>query len=171
MALTVTERPAATLDRRLVLVDTLTGTLAGRVIDQNGNPLVRVRVRVTNLDDGNQRATLTNAEGRYLVATLPLGRYSVETYLAGFVVITPTREPIKVQLNKTLETLPDIIMGLPPAVPAPVAPPPPVPAVVEDSAGRLTTLVDATRRANADERLIGILPLANIRTFDDLATL
>ncbi|MFN6203031.1 MAG: carboxypeptidase regulatory-like domain-containing protein [Acidobacteriota bacterium] len=171
MALTVTERPAATLDRRLVLVDTLTGTLAGRVIDQNGNPLVRVRVRVTNLDDGNQRATLTNAEGRYLVATLPLGRYSVETYLAGFVVITPTREPIKVQLNKTLETLPDIIMGPPPAVPAPVAPPPPVPAVVEDSAGRLTTLVDATRRANADERLIGILPLANIRTFDDLATL
>lgn len=153
--------------------DTLTGTLAGRVIDQNGTPLVRVRVRVTNLDTGNQRATLTNAEGRYLLPTLPLGRYSVEADLPGLVVITPTRDPIKIQLNKTFETLPDIIMGpLPPTPPVPV-PPTPTPSsqVVEDSAGRLTTLVDATRRANADERLISILPLANIRTFDDLATL
>jgi hypothetical protein len=132
---------------------------------------------VTNLDTGNQRATLTNAEGRYLLPNLPLGRYTVETVSLGLVVVTPTREPIKIQLNKTFETLPDIIMGTPPPtppipVPTPPNPVPPVPTpVVEESAGRLTTLIDATRRANADERLIGILPLANIRSFDDLATL
>ena len=153
--------------------DTVTGTLAGRVIDQAGNPIDRVLIRVTNLDTGNQRATLTNSEGRYLFALLPLGRYSIETSRAGLVVITPAREPIKLQLNKTLETLPDIVMGLPaqvpPATPAP-APVAPV-APVEESTGRLTTLVDATRRANLDQRLIEVLPLGNIRSFDDLATL
>src|SRR5207244_5624466 len=30
---------------------------------------------------------------------------------------------------------------------------------------------DATRRANADERMVALLPLANVRSFDDLALL
>lgn len=156
--------------------DTVTGTLTGRVVDQSGTPVVRAIVRLTNLETGNQRATLTNAEGRYLLTLLPLGRYSIEASRIGFIVITPAREPIKLQLNRTFETLPDIVMGPPPpAVPVapPTAPPalPAAPVTSEESAGRLTTLIDATRRANFDQRLIEALPLANIRTFDDLALL
>ncbi|NDD65009.1 MAG: carboxypeptidase regulatory-like domain-containing protein, partial [Acidobacteria bacterium] len=67
--------------------DTVTGTLAGRVVDQAGTPIERALVRVTNLDTGNQRATLTNSEGRYLFTLLPLGRFSIETVRAGYVVI------------------------------------------------------------------------------------
>lgn len=171
----------------IVVIDTITGTLAGRVIDQNGNPIARVRIRATNLETGNQRATLTNAEGRYQIPFLPLGRYTIETTKDNLVVLTPTREPIKIQLNKLFETLPDIIMGPPPPAPDPVDPAnpvnpvnpnppgppgPPAPSTLtEDSAGRLTTLVDPARRFNAEERQIALLPLANIRSFDDLASL
>ncbi|MFZ4795780.1 MAG: carboxypeptidase regulatory-like domain-containing protein, partial [Blastocatellia bacterium] len=157
--------------------DTITGTLAGRVVDGSGNPIAGVSVRVVNLETGNQRATITNAEGRYQIAFLPLGRYSIQTIRPGLEVVQPTREPIKIQLNKTFETLPDIVMGPPavvPPTPSPVTPPPPSPPPPfsgEDSAGRLTSLLDATRRSNADERQISLLPLGNIRSFDDLATI
>ena len=160
--------------------DTITGTLAGRVVDGNGNPIAGVSVRVLNLETGNQRATITNAEGRYQIAFLPLGRYSIQTIRPGLEVVQPTREPIKIQLNKTFETLPDIVMGPPavvPPTPSPVTPPAPTPPTPlppfggEDSAGRLTSLLDATRRLNADERQISLLPLGNIRSFDDLATI
>lgn len=166
----------------LTAFDTITGTLAGRVIDGAGAPLAGVRVRAVNQETGNQRATLTNADGRYQIAFLPLGRYSIQAIKDGFQVTQPTKEPIKIQLNKTFETLPDIVMNpataaapvvaqqtQPAATPAPA--PAPSPMAQEDAAGRLTTQSDATRRANADEQQVSLLPLANIRSFDDLALL
>ncbi|MGA1368864.1 MAG: carboxypeptidase-like regulatory domain-containing protein [Blastocatellia bacterium] len=161
--------------------DTITGTLAGRVIDQAGNPVPRARVRAVNLETGNQRATLTNQEGRYQIAFLPMGRYVLEAGKDGFAVVQPTREPIKIQLNKTFETVPDIVLQpvatLPTSPPTPPVVPPVVPpgggtgGPVDDAPGRVTNLLDPTRRANADERMLELLPLANVRTFDDLALL
>jgi len=160
--------------------DTITGTLAGRVVDGAGNPVPRARVRAINLDTGNQRATLTNQEGRYQIAFLSMGRYVLEAGKDGFEVAQPTREPIKIQLNKTFETVPDIIMNpvvTTPTGPVPVTPipSPPSPVVtplpIDDAPGRVINLLDATRRANADERMLELLPLANVRTFDDLALL
>ncbi len=160
--------------------DTITGMLVGRVLDLRGAPLAGVRVRVINQETGNQRATLTNAEGRYQIAFLPLGRYTIEASKDGFAVTQPTKEPVRIQLNKTIETAPDIIMGTASTTPAPTVAatpptptpaPPPTPAAQEEVTGRLTNQVDATRRANADEQQVSLLPLSNVRSFDELAFL
>ena len=176
--------------------DVTTGTMVGRVIDQSGAPLSGALVRVVSQDTGNVRATRTDATGRYQVAYLQPARYVVEVTLANYVVTRPTSEPIKVQLNRTIETLPDIVMSpaaaAPPPVQAPAQPTPTTPPiaqpttppttvaaatpaptapVADESTGRLTSLLDATRRFNADERMITQLPLSGIRTFDDFAFL
>lgn len=166
--------------------DTITGTLVGRVIDPGGLPMPGVRIKVVNQENGNQRATLTNAEGRYQIALLPLGRYTIEASKGGFTISQPTKEPIKIQLNKVIETAPDIILipaltgpapavavATPPAAtpPAPAQPAATAPGAQDEITGRLTNQSDATRRANADEQQVGLLPLAGIRSFDDLAML
>jgi hypothetical protein len=163
--------------------DTITGTLKGRVIDSGGLPLPDVRVRVTNDETGNVRSTKTNAEGQYQISLLPLGLYKIEASKDGFMIVQKAREPIKIQLNKTIETVPDIVMGPAPATPPTViataqppaapAPPTPAPAPVAQEAetGLLTNQTDATRRSNADEQMVALLPLASARSFDDLALL
>ncbi|HKX30812.1 MAG TPA: carboxypeptidase-like regulatory domain-containing protein [Blastocatellia bacterium] len=169
--------------------DTITGTLEGKVFDSNGAPMSGVRLRVINLETGNQRATLTNLQGQYRIAFLPLGKYRIEVLKEGFALSEPTKEPIKIQLNQTFLTIPDIVMkpALPdvtvttpvPTPPPPTAnpapPPPPTPptqlAGQEDAAGRLSNQFDATRRANGDEQQVALLPLSGIRSFDDLAHL
>jgi hypothetical protein len=186
--LSVTVLPKSTIH-----YDITTGQMVGRVLDQNHAPLAGARVRVINQDTGNPRATTTDATGRYQVAYLQPGRYTVEVSHPNYELLSPTAEPIKVQLNRTIETLPDIIMrakigvvaqtptqptqpvtppvAAPPTA-APVAMATPTPTVAPDeSTGRLTNGQDATRRFNADERMITQLPLAGVRTFDDLAFL
>lgn len=181
--------------------DITTGTLVGRVLDQGRSPVVGARVRVINQETGNPRATTTDGSGRYQVAYLQPGRYTVEASHPNYVLFQPTAEPIRIQLNRTIETLPDIIMRpIAPVVaattptpsapttptPTPTTPPPPTPAapaavtptpaplpvqMADESTGRLTNPQDATRRFNADEKMINQLPLAGVRTFDDLAFL
>ncbi len=160
--------------------DTITGTLEGKVLDPGKLPLPGVRIRVTNLETNNQRATLTNANGEYRIAFIPLGNYSIEASKEGFLVTERTKEPIRIQLNKSFVTVPDIVMGPvstttatnptpPPNVPTPT--PAPAPAAKEEVAGQSTNTSDATRRFNADEQQVGLLPLDSIRSFDDLALL
>ncbi|MCI0523839.1 MAG: carboxypeptidase-like regulatory domain-containing protein, partial [Acidobacteria bacterium] len=162
--------------------DTITGTLQGRVVDSGGLPLADVRVRAINEETGNVRSSRTNAEGWYQINLLPLGFYRVDTLKEGFQVVTRAKEPIKVQLNKTVQTLPDIVLGpvtatpaptvattQPPATPAPPQAQSPLPSA-EDN-GKLTNQVDSTRRSNSDERMVTLLPLAAVRSFDDLALL
>jgi hypothetical protein len=162
--------------------DTITGTLIGYVKDPGGLPLPDVRVRVTNEETGNQRSTRTNALGLYQIALLPLGLYKIEATKDGFALVTGTREPIKIQLNKTIQTVPDIILGPstapPPTIvattqpkPAPTPAPAPAPVAQETETGQLTNQIDATRRANADEQMVALLPLSGVRSFDDLALL
>jgi len=158
--------------------DTITGTLIGRVIDQAGAPMPGVRIIVTNQDTGNQRATLTNADGRYQLTFLPLGIYSIDAAKDGFVVTKPTNQPLKTALNKVINTAPEIIMGSSTVAPSqPTSTPTPTPTATasatdkDDEVGQLTNQVDATRRSNADERQTSLLPLAGIRAFDDLAFL
>ncbi len=160
--------------------DTITGTLEGRVIDSGGLGLPDVRIRVTNQETGNQRSTRTSAEGRYRIALLPLGLYKIEALKDGFVVVKNTNEPLKIQLNRPFVAVPDIVLGPAPATPPTViaaTPPPPAPAPAPapraqtEETGQLTNQTDATRRANADEQMVALLPLANVRSFDDLALL
>lgn len=150
--------------------DTVTGTLIGRVLEQTGAPMPGVLIRVTNLETGNVRASRTNAQGEYRFVFLPLGRYSMQVIKEGFIVSQPAKEPIKVQLNRTIEVMPDIILA--PAVVAVAPPPPPPPAPPGgESPGLLVNRIDPSRRFNFDSAQLRALPLPGSRTFDDLAFL
>lgn len=166
----------------LATIDTLNGTLKGKVRSSVGGPgIPDVIVRAINEETGNPRSRRTNVEGDYLIPLLPVGKYRIEAEKAGFVVSAGT-PPVKINLNQTQVTVPDIIMepvGTTPPVIAnqpvtpPLAPTPsaaPAPSVL-GSTGQLTSQFDATRRSNADESQLLTLPLADSRTFDVLATL
>lgn len=165
--------------------DTITGTLNGFVKDSGGLGIPDVFVRAINQETGNSRSTRTNAQGLYQFALLPLGIYKIEAVKDGFYIKRDPNSPetIKIKLNATVVFVPDITMlagTVPPTpqvivtTPANVPAPTPqqtAPTAKDEYSGTLTNQIDATRRGNADEQMVALLPLAGIRSFDDLAQL
>lgn len=185
LALFITQLPlaafAAAPSKAKIIPDTITGTLEGEVFDAGGLPIPSVSIRVVNLETGNVRATQTDAKGQYRITFLPLGIYKVEASKNGFFVqnVEDLKLTVKIQVNKTFVRYPPIIMaaGTPPTQPAiaatqsPTPPPTTAPVAKDEITGQLTTQFDSTRRNNADEQMVALLPLANVRSFDDLALL
>ncbi|MBI1760760.1 MAG: carboxypeptidase regulatory-like domain-containing protein [Acidobacteria bacterium] len=163
-------------------IDTITGTLEGKVLSsENGPGVPDVVVRAINEETGNPRSRRTNEAGFYSIPLLPVGKYRIEAEKSGFVVKAGT-PPVKVNLNQVRVIVPDIILepvgATPPvvAVQPPTPTPAPTPAATTNpaalgSTGQLTNQTDAARRSNADESQLLALPLADSRTFDVLATL
>ena len=63
---------------------TATATMVGKVADNTGGVLPGVTVTVTNLGTNQSRVVATNEEGRYTMAGVPPGRYSLQGELPGF---------------------------------------------------------------------------------------
>ncbi len=168
---------------RILVPDTITGTLKGYVYDPGGLGIPKVSVRVTNLETGNSRTNQTDDKGLYQFALLPMGPYRIEASKDGFIMAALEKPSITVKLNQTVEWAPPIRMipaALAPVMAAAQTPQPaptPQPSTMaatmakEEYGGKLVNQTDATRRTNADERMIALLPLANVRSFDDLALL
>lgn len=76
-----------------------TGTIAGTATDQTGGALPGVTVTVTNQERNTTRTEVTDAQGKYRFAALPLGRYTVEATLDGFE--STTKSNILVEAEKT----------------------------------------------------------------------
>ncbi len=53
------------------------GTLSGRVVDTTGAVVPGVTISARHLERGVERATVTNADGRFVMAALPVG-FSLE---------------------------------------------------------------------------------------------
>jgi len=66
------------------LAQVSTATLQGTVKDQTGASLPGVTVTVIHTGTGASRNVVTDAGGRYVVATLPIGGYDVRAELSGF---------------------------------------------------------------------------------------
>jgi predicted porin len=62
----------------------VTAVLSGRVSDTSGGVVQAATVTITNTDTGAVRDTVTDASGRYQVASLPVGRYEVRASKPGF---------------------------------------------------------------------------------------
>ncbi|HUP66290.1 MAG TPA: TonB-dependent receptor [Thermoanaerobaculia bacterium] len=77
------------------------GSIQGVVTDETGGSLPGVTVTVTSQERGVTRSEVTNMNGRYRFASLPLGQYRVEAELSGFQ--TATRSNVLVQSEKTTE--------------------------------------------------------------------
>lgn len=61
-----------------------TGSIIGTIKDQSGAILPGVSVRARNVATGFTRETVTDADGNYVIALLPVGTYEVTAELAGF---------------------------------------------------------------------------------------
>lgn len=70
---------AATVDAQ-----TETGRISGTVTDPQGGVVPRVTVTATSVDTGVTRSTVTDSNGRYVVANVPPATYDVSFALAGF---------------------------------------------------------------------------------------
>jgi hypothetical protein len=84
-----------------------TGTILGRVADPSGAVLAAAAVTATNRDTGFSRAARTDAEGNYLLASMPIGLYELRAEAAGFKtqVIGPTTLIVdqRLRIDFTLE--------------------------------------------------------------------
>jgi len=74
------------------------GTLTGRVTDQQGQAVPGVTVNVTNIQTGEVRTFVTDANGAYSARDLNPGRYNVAFELSGFARVE--RPDISVQLGR-----------------------------------------------------------------------
>jgi hypothetical protein len=63
---------------------TITGTITGIVKDASGGVLPGVTIAMTQLETNRRETAVSDAEGRYTSAPLPLGTYRVEASLSGF---------------------------------------------------------------------------------------
>jgi hypothetical protein len=75
---------------RPVHAQTPTATLAGIALDESGGALADVQVVAIDMDTGLRRQTISDAEGRFTIAALPAGRYSVTASRPGFATAQAT---------------------------------------------------------------------------------
>ena len=59
-------------------------SIEGQVVDQNGAVIAGVTITATNRAIGVERVTTSDATGRYQLAALPVGDYSVAALATGF---------------------------------------------------------------------------------------
>src|SRR5215216_3439236 len=72
-----------------------TATLSGTVTDQNGALIPGVNIAVYNVLQGFQRGTMSNADGNFILTSLPATTYTVKAEHEGF----KTTEITNVVLN------------------------------------------------------------------------
>ncbi len=65
-------------------------TLAGTIKDETGGILPGVDIVAKNVDTGQSRTLVTNAEGAYTITGLPPGKYEVRASLQGFGTVAET---------------------------------------------------------------------------------
>ena len=68
------------------------GTVAGSVVDPDGKAVVAAAVVVRNDATMEIRATVTDGAGRFSIAGLPLGSYTIEIVVPGFETVRRTRQ-------------------------------------------------------------------------------
>lgn len=61
-----------------------TGSISGTVRDATGSVIPDLAIIVRNVDTGVQQNAVSNGDGFYAFTTLPVGRYEIETFRAGF---------------------------------------------------------------------------------------
>lgn len=78
-----------------------TGAIAGTITDANGAAVGGATVTATNADTKVSRSTTTNENGRYLIANLAAGRYSIKAEARAF--STTVMEGVPVTANSTAQ--------------------------------------------------------------------
>src|SRR6266550_6831936 len=85
-----------------------TAELNGRVTDQSGGVLPGVTVTVTQTDTGFIRSVVTEANGLYVISSLPTGPYRLEATLQGFRTYVQTGIVLQVAATPTI----NVVLGI-----------------------------------------------------------
>ena len=83
------------------LAQQTTGTIAGRVVDEQGGGIVDVTVTATNTDTGLFRELTSGGNGLYRLAALPVGTYDVSAERQGLARFT--RGGVVVNIGRTTD--------------------------------------------------------------------
>ncbi len=137
-------------------VQVTTATLAGRILDSSRAVLPGVTITARQTETGLQRTTVSDAQGRYLLPTLPPGTYEIRAELQGFRPLVRTGVTLTIAQTAVID-LTLTVGGVAEAVTVVGEAP-----AVNTRSGELSYLVD--------ERTIEELPL-NGRNYTDLALL
>jgi hypothetical protein len=73
-----------------------TGTILGVVTDQSGAVVLGAKITITNIDTGENRTSITDNAGSYVLTALPVGRYSIAAELSGFKKVIVENVPLAV---------------------------------------------------------------------------
>jgi len=134
-----------------------TGKIAGNVFDATGAIVTGAKVTVTNTNTRISRQTITDKDGGYSVAPLPIGRYEVAAESAGFSrTVVSGKNPL--EINQTLRI--DVTLELGNVKDT---------VTVEGGASAVET-ENATVGTTVDGNSIYELPLNGRNTLDLLAT-
>lgn len=76
-----------------------TSTIVGRVLDPDGGPLPGTTITARQTDTGFTRTAVTDANGRYVIAALPVGPYELRAEISGFRPIV--RRGVQVTIAET----------------------------------------------------------------------
>jgi len=79
------------------------GSLTGKVMDEEGGVLPGTRVVATQKDTGLSKVTLTGPDGRYRFPALPVGTYTVNAELSGFAPLVVEDVVVNVATTLTLD--------------------------------------------------------------------
>ncbi len=77
-----------------------TASIAGAVLDPSGNPIQRATVGVRNQASGSVKSAVTADDGRFTVANLPAGTFSVDVTADGFAA--DSRSDVKLASGATV---------------------------------------------------------------------
>ena len=94
------------LSTAMLVGQTFRGTILGSVSDPSGAYVAGASVKVRNMATGQERTTVTSADGSYSVPELPIGSYSVTVTLTGF----QTSITSNVEVNVATERRVDIAL-------------------------------------------------------------
>jgi hypothetical protein len=130
--------------------------ITGRIRAQNGEPLANVVVVASQPDTGFARRTLSDGEGRFVLASLPAASYDVRAELEGF--RTVTQQSVRLSVAETVTLDFTLELGTVEQAITVAARPP----LINTQTSELSYLVE--------QRAIEVLPL-NGRNYTDLALL
>ena len=85
-----------------------TAQIKGTVVDQTGLAIPGAEVKVTQTETALVRTTTTDAEGAYLLTSLPVGPYQLEVTKQGFSQYLQTGITLLVATNPTIEVFMDV---------------------------------------------------------------
>src|SRR5690242_2079103 len=82
-----------------VLAQTSTAQISGTVKDETGSAIPGAQVRATQAATGAVRSVVSGADGRYVLANLPVGPYTLEVTRDGFSLFVDPEIVLKVDAN------------------------------------------------------------------------